>query len=273
MAFFSFGGTEVIGITAGETLDPKTTIPKAIKNTFWRIFLFYILSVLTMGLVIRNDDPLLLNSGENGDVTRSPFTLVFERAGLSIAAHLMNGVVFSAVISAGNSALFAASRTLMALAEERKAPRIFCKLNRYGVPYYSLLASALVGCVSFVGIFLGDGTVFLWLISITGVSGILTWVSIALIHVRFRQGLKKQNIDTKTLSYIAPFYPFGPIVAFVLGVIIIFGQGVAAYYHDYGVIKIVISYIGIPLYIGLYLSYKTIYGTSLVPLEGINYEN
>jgi lysine-specific permease len=271
MAFFSFGGTEVIGITAGETLNPKTTIPKAIKNTFWRILLFYILSILVMGLVIRNDDPFLLNSEENGDVTRSPFTLVFERAGLSMAAHLMNGVVFSAVISAGNSALFAASRTLMALAEERKAPLIFCKLNRYGVPYYSILATALVGCISFVGIFLGDGTVFLWLISITGVSGILTWVSIALIHVRFRQGLKRQNIDTKTLSYMAPFYPVGPILAFVLGFIIIFGQGVAAYNQEYGMIKILISYFGIPLYFGLYFAYKYIYGTCFVPLEDIDY--
>jgi len=86
-----------------------------------------------MGLVIRNDDPSLLNSSATGNIAIAPFTLVFKRAGLSFAAHMMNGVVFSAVLSAGNSALFAASRTLMALSVEGKAPAVFSRLNTRGV--------------------------------------------------------------------------------------------------------------------------------------------
>lgn len=116
LAFFAFGGTELIGLTAGEAMDPKVSIPKAVKQTFWRILLFYIMSILIMGLVIRNDDPNLLDSTKDGDITISPFTLVFERAGLSFASNVMNGVVLSAVLSASNSAMFAASRTLYALA-------------------------------------------------------------------------------------------------------------------------------------------------------------
>jgi lysine-specific permease len=182
-----------------------------------------------MGLVIRNDDPSLLNSSASGDIAIAPFTLVFKRAGLSFAAHLMNGVVFSAVLSAGNSALFAASRTLMALSVEGKAPSIFSRLNTHGVPVYAILATGLFGCISFLGIFLGDGVLFMWLIQITGISGILTWLSIALIHIRFRAAFQAQNKSIDELIFKSPLYPLGPVTALVLGVVIMIGQGYAAY--------------------------------------------
>lgn len=216
-------------MTAGEAQNPKTTIPKAVKKTFWRILLFYVVSILVMGLVIPNNDPSLLESSKSGDITIAPFTLVFQRAGLSLAAHIMNGVVFSAVISAGNSALFAASRTLMALSLEGKAPRIFSLINTRGVPVYSILATSLFGCISFLGIFMGDGTIFLYLIQVTGISGILTWMCIAIIHIRFRMAFKAQNRDPKSeLVFLSPLYPLGPIIALILGIIIVIGQGYVA---------------------------------------------
>lgn len=159
-AFFSFGGTELIGITAGEAVNPRVNVPKSIKGTFWRILLFYLGSIAVMGLVIRNDDPSLLDSAHTGDIAVAPFTLVLKRAGMGSAAHIMNGVIFIAILSAGNSAVFAASRTLMALSLEGKAPKLFCKLNNRGVPYWSVCASFVVGCLSFLGIFYG-GTKFL----------------------------------------------------------------------------------------------------------------
>jgi lysine-specific permease len=106
LAFFAFGGTELIGLTAGEAINPQVNVPIAIKSTFYRILVFYIGSIFVMGLTIRHDDPSLLNSANSGDVTISPFTLILARAGLSSAAHIMNGVIFSAVLSAGNSAIY-----------------------------------------------------------------------------------------------------------------------------------------------------------------------
>jgi lysine-specific permease len=273
MAFFSFGGTELVGISAGECENPKKTIPKAIKNTFWRIMLFYIFTIFVMGLVIRNDDPLLLDASISGDITISPFTLVFKRAGLSFAANLMNGVIFSAVLSAGNSALFAASRTLMALSEEGKAPTLFSKLNSAGVPYYSILATSLFGCLSFFGIFLGDGVLFLWLINITGISGILTWLSIAFIHVRFREAFRVQAKDVSLLTYQSPLYPIGPIVAMILGLFIVAGQGYASFQQENGVAKLIVTYLGIPLFFGLYFGYRHVNKSKLIPLSDINLES
>jgi lysine-specific permease len=270
MAFFSFGGTELVGITAGEAENPKVTIPKAIKNTFWRIMLFYIFTILVMGLVIRNDDPSLLNSSLTGDITISPFTLVFQRAGLSFAANAMNGVVFSAVLSAGNSALFAASRTLMALSEEGKAPMLFSRLNHAGVPYFAILVTSLFGCLSFFGIFLGDGVLFLWLINVTGISGILTWLSIAFIHIRFRQAFEAQEKDLASLVYRSPFYPIGPVIAIILGFFIIGGQGYAALQQENAMLHLFVAYLGIPLYFGLFFGYRYFKNAKFVPLKDIN---
>ncbi|KAI8896485.1 amino acid permease/ SLC12A domain-containing protein [Globomyces pollinis-pini] len=242
MAFFTFGGTELVAITAGETKDPKTTIPKAIKNTFWRILLFFILSIFVIGLVIRHDDPSLLNSSNNNDITVAPFTLVFDRVGIPFAANLMNIVIMTAIVSAGNSALYASSRTLMTLALEGKTSAMFKKVNKDGIPINAILATAAVGCISFLGIVLGEGVLFTLLINITGISGIITWMSIALIHIRFRQAMKKQRVDLSTLHYTAPLYPLGPIIAFVVGFGIIIAQGYASYNQPNGLYHLILTY-------------------------------
>ncbi|KAJ3319875.1 hypothetical protein HDV06_005851 [Boothiomyces sp. JEL0866] len=269
MAFFSFGGTELVGITAGEAKEPEKTIPKAIKNTFWRITFFFLCSIFVMGLTIRNDDPNLLNASISNDITVAPFTLVFQKAGMSFAAHLMNGVVFTAVLSAGNSALYAASRTLMAMSLEGKAPAIFGKVTKNGVPVYSLLATVGIGCLSFLGIVLGDGLVFTYLISITGVSGILTWISIAVIHIRFRQAFKAQSIDLNVLVYKSSFYPAGPIIAIILGLAIICAQGYAAIVSDSPLLQLIITFSGVPFFVGLFLYHKVKFDSELVPSDKV----
>ncbi|KAI8903544.1 amino acid permease/ SLC12A domain-containing protein [Gorgonomyces haynaldii] len=224
IAFFGFGGTELVGIAAGETINPQENVPKAVNGTFWRILLFYIGSILVMGLVIRNDDPSLLNAAASGDITIAPYTLVFHRAGWTFAAHLMNAVILSAVLSAGNSAIYAASRTLYALSKEGKAPSIFQHLDKRSVPIYSVLCCTLVGFVSFFGIYYGNGQLFSVLLQITGGSGIMTWMSIAWIHYRYRKATELQSIP---LVYRAPFFPYGSIVAVCLGTMILIGQGFA----------------------------------------------
>lgn len=211
---------------------------------------FFIFSIFVMGLCIRNDDPSLLNAADSSDITIAPFTLVFEvlseltkRAGISWAAHLMNGVIFSAVLSASNSALYAASRTLMALSQEGKAPSLFSKLNKNNVPVYSIIATSVIGCISFLGIFIGSGAIFTLLIQITGICGILTWCSISVIHIRFRKAFTAQKISIDdTLVYKAPFYPLGPIVALILGFGIIIAQGYAAFSTDNPVRNLVVTY-------------------------------
>ncbi|KAJ1547824.1 hypothetical protein HK096_010828 [Nowakowskiella sp. JEL0078] len=224
IAFFSFGGTELIGITAAETKDPAKNVPRAVNQTFWRLLLFYIMTIFVIGLCIRNDDPNLLDAVNNNNVAIAPFTLLFEKAGLKYAANLLNGVIMSAVISAGNSSMYAASRTLMALAHNGQAPEFLGAINYSGIPLWSLLATSAVGY----------GSVFTFLLNITGISGILTWISISLIHIRFRRAFIVQNRNVREeLIYLAPCGISGDILAILLGLAVLVGEIYAAYFSAF----------------------------------------
>ena len=263
-AGFSFQGTELLGTAAGESEDPEKNIPKAIKQVFWRILLFYILAIFVIGLLI----PYTNENLASGDVTMSPFTLVFERAGIAFAASLMNAIILTAVLSAGNSGMYASTRMLWNLAKEGKAPKFLAKINKNGVPINALIVTALVGSVAFLASFFGEGVVYVWLLNASGMSGFIAWLGIAICHYRFRKAYIAQGKDLNDLPYKSGFYPFGPIFAFVLCTIVILGQNFPAFMGNeidwYGIL---VSYIGLPLFIVVWLVYKFKKKTKLIPLK------
>lgn len=153
------GGTESIAITAGETKNPARTIPKVVRNVFWRILLFYILSVLILGLNV----PYTTN-GLNDRTTRtSPFTIVFQMAGSTAAGSFINAVIMTSVISAGNHALFAGTRLLYTLAVDKHAPRFFSALSRNQVPWIAVLATSVISILCFGASKIGAGQLWTWL--------------------------------------------------------------------------------------------------------------
>lgn len=262
-AGFSFQGTELLGITAGETKDPGKNIPMAVRSVFWRILLFYILAIFAIGLLIPYTDSRLLSE----DVAVSPFTLVFEKVGITFAASVMNAIILTAMLSAGNSGLYASSRMLWQLAVDGKAPKIFAKLNKRGIPIYALLATLAVGCLAFLSSFFGDGVVYMWLLNASGLSGFIAWVGIAISHYRFRKAYIKQGRDPKHLPYKAPLFPFGPLLALTVCLIVIMGQNYHAFIGQIDWYGIAVSYIGIPLFFIFWLGYKIKNKTKIVPLE------
>ncbi|MET1181288.1 amino acid permease [Peribacillus simplex] len=263
-AGFSFQGTELLGVTAGESEDPEKNIPKAIRSVFWRIILFYILAIFVIGMIIPFTDSRLLSE----DVAVSPFTLVFERAGLAFAASIMNAIILSSVLSAGNSGMYASTRMLWDLARDGKAPKFLGKLDKRGVPVNALIVTSLVGCVAFLASFFGDGVVYIWLLNASGMAGFVTWVGIAVAHYRFRKAYAAQGLDMNALPFRAKGFPFGPIFALVLCLIIIIGQGYQAFSSD-GIDwnSMFVSYIGLILFFALWFGYKIKHKTKIIPLE------
>ncbi|USK74751.1 amino acid permease [Peribacillus frigoritolerans] len=263
-AGFSFQGTELLGVTAGESEDPEKNIPKAIRSVFWRILLFYILAIFVIGMIIPFTDSRLLSQ----DVAVSPFTLVFERAGLAFAASIMNAIILSSVLSAGNSGMYASTRMLWDLARDGKAPKFLGKLDKRGVPVNALIVTSLVGCVAFLASFFGDGVVYIWLLNASGMAGFVTWVGIAIAHYRFRKAYAAQGLDLNALPFRAKGFPFGPIFALVLCIIIIIGQGYQAFSSD-GIDwnSMFVSYIGLILFFVLWFGYKIKHKTKIIPLE------
>ncbi|HJX80293.1 amino acid permease [Glutamicibacter sp.] len=250
IAGFSFQGTELVGVAAGEAENPQRDIPRAIKAIFWRIMLFYVGAIFIIGTLLPYADPSLLSSGE-ADIASSPFTMVFERAGIAFAAALMNAVILSAILSAGNSGLYASARMLYSMALDGKAPKIFARLNRRGVPVPAMLLTASVGLFGFLTAIIGQGSAYTWLLNVSGLSGFIAWVGIAVSHYKFRKAYIASGQDLTKLPYKAPLFPLGPILAFVILIVVIAGQNYEAVVEG-RVLEVLSSYIGLPLFLLLW---------------------
>lgn len=184
---FSFNGTELIGLAAAETANPRKSLPTAIKQVFWRISIFYILALMLVGLLVPSNEPRLMDGKNSADASASPFVIAIESAGTTILPSVMNAVILIAVISVGNSAVFGSSRTLAALAEQSHAPQIFAYVDKQGRPLMAILFASCLGLLAFLADLSVHDAIFDWLLSISSLSTLFTWGSICLCHIRFRQ--------------------------------------------------------------------------------------
>lgn len=268
VAGFSFQGTELIGITAGESENPERAVPKAIKQVFWRILLFYILAIFIIGMLIPYDSSALMG-GENS-ISTSPFTLVFKNAGLAFAASFMNAVILTSVLSAGNSGMYASTRMLYSMSKDKLAFNSFSKTNKNGVPYISLIVTGIIVVVIFaVQHFSGDA--YEYIVAASGMTGFIAWVGIAVSHYRFRRAFDKQNYDKSKLKYTAKLFPFGPIFAGFLCIIVILGQDVDFIKTgDFDLNRFIITYMGIPVFLAFFIYHKVRYKTKKIPLEQVD---
>ncbi|MNI36562.1 Lysine-specific permease [compost metagenome] len=164
--------------------------------------------------------------------------------------------------------MYASSRVLYSLAKRGKAPKALAKLNSRGVPINALLLTTLVGMTAFFASLFGDGVVYTWLLNASGMCGFITWLGIAISHYRFRRAFKAQGRDVNELPYKARWFPFGPIFAFVLCMIVILGQNTAVFTGEkvdwYG---FAVTYLSIPLFLVLWLGYKWTKRTKVIPLK------
>lgn len=273
IAGFSFQGTELVGVTAGESSNPRKDMPKAIRTVFWRIMLFYIGAIVVIGFLLPYTDPSLLAAADNEDITASPFTLVFERAGIAVAASVMNAVILTAILSAGNSGLYASTRMLYAMAKEGTAPRLFARLNERGVPVMALLATAMIGLFGFLTEVMGEGGAYTWLINVSGLSGFMVWLGIAWCHFRFRRAYVSQGHDVANLPYRAPLFPVGPIIALIMLIIVIIGQNVQAIVNGQ-LLEVASAYIGLPAFLLVWGGYRILKGrrAGMVKLDAMDVE-
>lgn len=256
VAGFSFQGTELVGVAAGEADNPRETVPKAIRTVFLRILLFYIGAIAVIGFLIPYTDPHLLASDVE-DVSISPFTLVFEHAGVLAAASVMNAVILTAILSAGNSGLYASTRMLWSMATDGKAPAWLAKVNRRGVPMRALLVTSSFGLLAFLTTFIGEGAAYTWLLNASALAGFIVWAGIAWTHYCFRRAFKAQGRPLSELPFRSRFFPAGPIVALIMCLLVILGQGYDAFVTGTVTpMSLLSSYIGLPLFLAFWIGHK-----------------
>lgn len=210
---YAFSGTELIGIAAGETNNPKEAVPKAIKTTIGRLVIFFVLTIVVLAS--------LLPMKEAG-VSSAPFVDVFDKMGIPFAADIMNFVILTAILSAGNSGLYASSRMLWSLANEGMiSPRVV-KINEHGVPMRALLLSMAGAVLSLFSSIYAADTVYLALVSIAGFAVVVVWLSIPMAQINFRKEWLKSHAQ-EDLFYKTPFTPILPYITIMLLLISIIG--------------------------------------------------
>jgi len=224
-AAFSFAGTEIVGLAASEHPNPRQALPAAIKMTFWRITIVFILSLTMVGLLVPWDDPRLL--GSSSDSNTSPFVLVFRNAGVRGLPDFVNATITVSVLSIGMACVYAGSRTLMSMAEQGFAPKIFAYVDKSGRPLWEVLSIVIWYPLAYVNVKADTGTqLFNWLLAISGLATIFTWMSINIAHIRFRKAWKRQGHSTDEL----PFRALGGIYGSYLGTTILALVLVAQFY-------------------------------------------
>ncbi len=151
VVIYSYGGTELIGVTLGETKNPEKVIPEAARGTLTRIVAFYLLPFF---IIVS-----LIPWNQVNKAAESPFVTVFDLLGIPYAADMMNGVILLALISSMNSGLYASSRVIYTQATDGSIAKIFSKLSIRKVPTYAILlctSSLYIGVL--ISIIAGENT-------------------------------------------------------------------------------------------------------------------
>jgi arginine/ornithine permease len=236
---YSFQGAELVGIAAGECEEPGKNVPRVIRGVIVRIILFYVVAMFVLTGTI---------PWQEAGVLESPFSHVFGRIGIPMAQNIMNFVVITSALSAGSSALYACSRLLWSMAKDGLAPSWLGKLNKNGVPYCGILLTLALACISLLTSVYAADTVYLWLMSSTGLTGCLIWIIIAWCQLNFRKSFLSLGGNLSELTFRTPLYPLVPYLAIVLNVIVI----VSLYFDES---QRIVLYSSIPIIGFIYLYY------------------
>ena len=177
VVMFSYGGAELIGVAVTETKDAERVLPKIIKGAVWRVIIFYVLPIL----IICGMMPWNKVNGQD-----SPFVQVFSSTGLPGAAHLMNFVLLTAVLSAANSGIYATSRTLHSMAQSEVAPKVLAKVSSKGIPFIGIMITSICILVGVYLAYLTPSQVIGYLMTIPGFTVMIIWMSICAAQLKLR---------------------------------------------------------------------------------------
>jgi amino acid transporter len=271
-AAFAFAGTELVGLAAAETANPRKSLPTAVKQVFWRITLFYIVSLTLVGLLVPYNDPRLLNGSSSADAQASPFVISITNAGISGLPSVMNVVIMIAVLSVGNSSIYGSSRTLAALAEMGQAPHALAYIDRKGRPLVGIALSSALGFLAFLAGSSKQTDAFNWMLAVSGLSSIFTWGSICLAHIRFRKGWRVQGHSLDELAFRSQPGVVGSWIGFGMNVLVLVVQlwvgvapiGYASMTRSEIAKNFFQAYLAAPIVLAFYIPYKLYFRTPFV---------
>ncbi|SPN97006.1 probable amino acid transport protein GAP1 [Cephalotrichum gorgonifer] len=284
-AAFSFIGTELVGLAAAETANPRKSLPTAIKQVFWRITLFYIVALTLVGLLIPYDEPRLLSDPTDKSTDKftttanaSPFVIAIENAQISVLPSVMNAVILIAVLSVGNSAVYGSSRTLAALADQNLAPNFLSYIDRKGRPLMAIFVAGTIGLLSYIADVEDQDAVLDWLLAASGLSSIFTWGSICLCHIRFRKAWARKGHKVEELAFRSQAGVLGSYYGLAMNLLVLVAQfWVGAFPIGWKEMSsrdlaesFFLKYMAAPIVACFYLCHKVYYWTAIVKIENMD---
>jgi GABA permease len=211
MVVFSFMGSEIVTLAAGESADPRKAIVKATNSVIWRIAVFYLGSILIVVTLLPWNSP---------EVAKSPYVAVLDHIGVPHAGDVMNVIVLTAVLSCLNSGLYTASRMAFSLGARGDAPKRFSRTTSRGVPMTAILASVVFGFLAVFFNYQYPDTVFQFLLNSSGAVALFVWLVICFSQLRMRRALERTAPERLTVKMWA--YPYLTwitiaLITFVIG--------------------------------------------------------
>ncbi|WVW78053.1 hypothetical protein I302_100004 [Kwoniella bestiolae CBS 10118] len=258
LAVFAYSGTEIVGVTVGEAKNPRVAVPKAVKQTFWRIAIFYCFGILVVGMAVDSSSTALAQAnskGTAGGANASPFVVAVVQAGIRFVPSIANAGLLVFTISAANSDQYIASRTLYGMARDGHAPKIFMKCNKRGVPWVAFCITSPFMMLAYLVSSSNSLTVFNYFSSAISLFGGLIWVCILSSHIAFMRAMKAQGVSRDTLPYRAPFMPYYSYYSLFVICIVCFFKGFDAF-MPFNYKNFITHYIGIPVFVIGYFGFR-----------------
>ncbi|KZS93405.1 amino acid permease [Sistotremastrum niveocremeum HHB9708] len=268
-AAFSYIGTEIVAIAAGEAKNPRKNIPKAIKRVYIRILLFYILGTFVIGLLVASNDPAL--SLGHGTAAASPFVIAIRNAGIKGLPSVINAALITSAWSAASSDVFTSSRAIYGLALTGAAPRIFTRTSKSGLPYVAVIFCSLFAGLAYMSVSSGSNKVFGWFVNLTSIAGLMTWFGISVTYIRFHAACKAQGLDRRTLPFYSRLQPYAAWYAAISTVVVCFFSGFSVFLKDsWDTATFVTNYLSFILFFVLYIAAKLWFRKPIIPAAEVD---
>lgn len=205
---FAFSGTELIGVAAGEAENPAQTVPKAINAAIWRLLIFFVGTIIVICALL----PYEMAGLNSNSVSNSPFVTVFNYIGIPYAEDIIRFVIITALLSAANSGLFAASRMMWSLSAKNQLPKVFKKLTASGTPIVAITVTMFGAIPGLLSEHFAPETIFKNLLGVAAFTMVVVWISICVCQFNFRRQWIKSGKTAKDLKFAAPLFPLTPIL-------------------------------------------------------------
>jgi amino acid transporter len=257
--FSFYFGPELIIFTGGEMRNPRKNLPIASRRYFIRLVFFYVLGALAIGIICPSNAEDLTSGA--GNANASPWVVAIRNARIAVLPSIVNAGILCSAWSAGNAYLYMSSRSLYSMAVAGSAPKIFTRCTRYGLPIYAVLASSCFAFLAYLNVSSNAGVVFNWFISLTNTAGYTSWIVCAIIFLRFRKACETQGVTVPYRSHVQPWAAWIciPIFAFLL-----LANGFTVFYPgQFTVSGFLVTYLGIPIFLGLWLAHKFTAGRNM----------